>query len=539
MFRLSTKQLSCLIVIAAFLLQLPELLITLSYDEIWTFTNFARLPVSDIFFDLSLPNNHPLNTLLVKIVSLAPLPPECIRIPSLLAGIGSILLAGVVGKRMGGENSALFCMLFMAFSAPLAVYSTQARGYSLQVFLLLSYTCCLINAVEKTSGKKDFPFFECGIIFSALASVMTLSTSCLYLAGITLALWNFYKFKKLPRRVLLSVAAAAAVSVIYLLLNLQNIIAARQWGEIIESFSGFIMWLANIFYRVLPWGLLPFMLWSFYCHKRFISSFGIFFLLLFGSAILTNGGPARVYLPLAALFAVTAGIGAAGLLARLKKSSQQQLFILVVIVLAAANFYFFMPDWRFADQRQIYQALEQEKHPGELTIYSAGDSYQVAWNIGSRAVERYAGELADSGNLKSLLLVNYNGSLSGLKDSFAEYNYPLHISGSVMGDCKVPVLRCTLEEFDWQNCRNGDIFLAVVPPQEEAVFKYIRQAVKKTFSNNDTLLLLNCWLVGGKLENGGKLWGGSWFIAPGETGSFARKVQSLSSYCKFYRIKVR
>ena len=198
-----------------------------------------------------------------------------------------------------------------------------------------------------------------------------------------------------------------------------------------------------------------------------------------------------------------------------------------------------MPDWRFADQRQIYQALEQEKHPGELTIYSAGDSYQVAWNIGSRAVDRYAGELADSGNLKSMLLVNYNGSLSGLKDSFAEYNYPLHISGSIMGDCKVPVLRCTLEEFDWQNCRNGDIFLAVVPPQEEAVFKYIRQAVKKTFSNNDTLLLLNCWLVGGKLENGGKLWGGCWFIVPGECSSFAGKAQSLSSYCKFYRIKIR
>ena len=44
----------------------------LLYDEFWTLLNFVQLDIFRILTDLSLPNNHPLNTLMLKIFSFSP-----------------------------------------------------------------------------------------------------------------------------------------------------------------------------------------------------------------------------------------------------------------------------------------------------------------------------------------------------------------------------------------------------------------------------------------------------------------------------------
>ncbi|MEI3003596.1 MAG: hypothetical protein V8T87_03105 [Victivallales bacterium] len=38
----------------------------LEYDEIWTFAHYVKLPLREIFTELAVPNNHPLNTLFIK-----------------------------------------------------------------------------------------------------------------------------------------------------------------------------------------------------------------------------------------------------------------------------------------------------------------------------------------------------------------------------------------------------------------------------------------------------------------------------------------
>ena len=62
------QKVSRLIVPAALIL--PVLLMTanLTYDEWWSLLNFAPLSTLRILTDLSLPNNHPLNTLCLKIL---------------------------------------------------------------------------------------------------------------------------------------------------------------------------------------------------------------------------------------------------------------------------------------------------------------------------------------------------------------------------------------------------------------------------------------------------------------------------------------
>lgn len=61
------------------------------------------------------------------------------RLPSLVFGLLSIGIAGVVARRFGG-GASLMSMLLFASSTLMVIHSTQARGYSLALFLgLLAY----------------------------------------------------------------------------------------------------------------------------------------------------------------------------------------------------------------------------------------------------------------------------------------------------------------------------------------------------------------------------------------------------------------
>ena len=58
-----------------------------------------------------------------------------LRLPAFAAGILTIPLAGMLSLMLFRRRSAaLWTMLFAALSAPLALYSQLARGYSFQVF---------------------------------------------------------------------------------------------------------------------------------------------------------------------------------------------------------------------------------------------------------------------------------------------------------------------------------------------------------------------------------------------------------------------
>ena len=295
--KLTAKQLTICIVLIAVLLRLPEFMITLAYDEAWTLINFAPLPVKQLFFDLALPNNHPLNSVLIKLIAEFTLPVDFIRLPSMLAGIGAILLAGAIVKKLWSDTAAYWCMFFMAVNAPLAVYSAQARGYMLQIFFLLLYTYCVINSYYRQKNSRNPLPADCGVILCALASVTVLPTSSLYLAGITVILWNGINFKKIPRRLLITLTVAALLSATYLLINFNDLQTARHWGTSISSSTGFLSWMWENTVMLVPLFLLPLMIVSLYRERQYLIGIAAYFLIIFGSGILTNGGSARVYLP--------------------------------------------------------------------------------------------------------------------------------------------------------------------------------------------------------------------------------------------------
>lgn len=87
------------------LLRISGLFSSLEYDEIWTLESFAPQPLSVIFTDLALPNNHPLNTLGVKLCIACFDNPCLIRLPALLTGLGSLLLFPVVAFLWTGAGA--------------------------------------------------------------------------------------------------------------------------------------------------------------------------------------------------------------------------------------------------------------------------------------------------------------------------------------------------------------------------------------------------------------------------------------------------
>jgi hypothetical protein len=55
------------------------------------------------------------------------------RVPSIIAGIGTVILAGLIGRRKSAA-AGVFAMLLTAFSYVLLLYSSEARGYACAIF---------------------------------------------------------------------------------------------------------------------------------------------------------------------------------------------------------------------------------------------------------------------------------------------------------------------------------------------------------------------------------------------------------------------
>ena len=129
--RLYWPKLLLFLALFAVALRIGNLFSALDYDEIWTMTYFSSKGVKAIFTELSLPNNQVLNSLCVKGALALGVPVWGIRLHSLIAGVLAVMLMVPIGIRMGKTRGAGFwSAVFLLCSAPAAIYSQLARGYT-------------------------------------------------------------------------------------------------------------------------------------------------------------------------------------------------------------------------------------------------------------------------------------------------------------------------------------------------------------------------------------------------------------------------
>lgn len=536
MKKLTAKHYFTGIMLIAFLLRLPEFFITLAYDEIWTLTNFTRLPWYELLFDLTLPNNHPLNSITVKFMTLFDFSQEYIRLPNLFAGLGSVVLAGLLAKRLAGKSGMLWSMFFMAVNGPLIVYSCQARGYGLQIFWLLLFAYSVIRSAEKVR-KQIFTIFDALLIVSALLAVITLSTSALYLTGIVFILWNHAKWQLPCRSTVCSIIIAGLFSLVYLGLNYHDLQAARVWGTAINSVSDYCNWLCGVLYEIIPAGTVGLTICYFALTRRQCVGYLLLFLLLAGSAIFTNGGPGRVYLPLCALLAVTAGAGAGLLLEKLPKLQHKQLLALAFILLAAATNFYQMRQWSFTDYYPVLNTLDKVPE-NVLTVFPAGDGYPVFYNSNGKAAEKYYNTLEASSSLTGLLLLNSPGKINGMDKDFNEKSLPLPIQVPTETFANVSSQIYSLHRL--QSVPGSDeAIILIYRSKNKTGFKELRKFLYKSSSSCSHILILNNWFNNCTSPGRAKVYNAVWYIAPGalDKQAWNELAERFSGSVMLYRVE--
>ena len=149
------------------------------YDESFTFLNFVNKELPFLFF-YPLPNNHVLHSILVKLSVLVwGAHPVTIRLPAFFAGLLTIPLTFLLCRIIAGRKTGLVASMAVTVSPFLILYSTNARGYTLLVFLSLLLAILGIFFIQK-------PLLSRAIIISFLAALgmFTMPSMLFVIAGL-------------------------------------------------------------------------------------------------------------------------------------------------------------------------------------------------------------------------------------------------------------------------------------------------------------------------------------------------------------------
>lgn len=138
-------------VVVAAMLRVPGMFSDFWLDEIWTLTiaNGLESPL-DIVTSVRHSNNHHLNTLIFYLLGqqehwLA------YRVHSLLAGVGTVVLAWLVAARFGAVEPILAAG-FTAVSYLGIHYSSEARGYAMAVFFAFLTLWAALRFADRRDG---------------------------------------------------------------------------------------------------------------------------------------------------------------------------------------------------------------------------------------------------------------------------------------------------------------------------------------------------------------------------------------------------
>ncbi len=463
-----------LILLFGVALRLPHLNGALEYDEIWTLENYAGAPLSEIFSNISLPNNHPLNSLWVKFASVGHVP-FLIRLASFLSGIGSIILAGLAARQLFASRQAmLLAMLFCAVAPGLIAYSQSARGYSGQVFLILAFAN-LVLAIGKWRAQIVMPL----LLVTGFLAVVALPTSVLYLLPLSIAALYLISCLADNRQrmiYLTGMALFAAGTGGWYFIQMENLRAAQTWSIAINSASDCFGWLLGTL-TVTGGILLPVAL-LLTPHNRMVRWLAIFAALPLLAVIWTNAGPPRAYL----MLTVYAAVAAAGAVVECRNWKRWTLLACAVIIMIGGN----LCGWRYADWHKIYREITKLP-PNVLVVANANDCYPLKWN--NPEVLNNIGQRIKTPEI--LLVLNESRTIEGVNRSGETVTYPID---SAYETVMVHDIECSA--YLLTPVTNGQIApdklcLVTVYGAPENIFKEIVDAL----GSDDKLIKINPWLV--------------------------------------------
>ena len=202
----------------------------LNHDEVYTYQVFASQPYGEIFTSYSVPNNHMLHSLLVRLSTQACGSGEwAIRWPALLAGLLAIPAIYYLCRALFANTSVAPVAAWLLALTPVHIeYSHAARGYSLLILLSILAFLGLWHALHGRA--LWWPVFA----LAACLATYTLPSAGVHI--LTLGLWAaiacFYRrdWKRLGLAVISGAIIALLVGLVYGPIREEVMRAAERWG---------------------------------------------------------------------------------------------------------------------------------------------------------------------------------------------------------------------------------------------------------------------------------------------------------------------
>src|SRR5262245_45654028 len=183
------------------------------FDEIWSLQLLRERvhSIADVFTNIKDSNNHHLCSLWMWFVG-QNASSLVYRLPSVLASIGTIVLAGLIGLRQSRLEGCIEVIL-TSWSYLLIHFGTEARGYSLAIFfaLLAWYS---LQQFEKRRSRTWIIAFWSAVVLGFLAH---LEFAICFAGLVAWALWRFVRYRSKWRQAVLDLFALFTVPIVLLL----------------------------------------------------------------------------------------------------------------------------------------------------------------------------------------------------------------------------------------------------------------------------------------------------------------------------------
>lgn len=136
----------------------------ITYDEASNYMLFSRKGIKFCMSYYLAPQNHILHSILTAISIKLPLATTLsLRLPSFLVGTLCLISFVLVIYRLFDLATSFVSVIFFGFSAPVLVYGTLARGYSLQILCAIFSFYAFIELYSSRASPKLRNFFILGV----------------------------------------------------------------------------------------------------------------------------------------------------------------------------------------------------------------------------------------------------------------------------------------------------------------------------------------------------------------------------------------
>ena len=486
---------------------LPLILMTGNpvYDEFWTLQNFVPLDPGKILTDLSLPNNHPLNTLFLKIF--LPLSDQLLilRLHSLISGAFIPVLCGELAWRWSKKNQLIALIsasLLAMLSVPLIIFSGLARGYAMQMCFLLLCVWGLTQVKEKPVR---------AIILSIIGGIgtfLSVPNGALFLVPVGIGYLLFSFSKECRNRSILIAVVIAAVAGIFYGINFNALRSAQVWGEKIRSFGGFLEFFKRTMKALvlIPPCLLTIPAWC-GSWKRAAALLLSFIPVLL--AVFSNAGPERCYLYFSAVLAVAGGIGIAEISERIPEKKRLIAAVIVTLVSAGSSWLIQYDFWKIQDYIAVFEKNFQEMPPEIFPVYRASSGYPVRCGVAERDLQEFNYRIF-SGSFNSIAFFECaSGEFNGLdhKGSETTISTAEKSESGEYGNLPCRIYSLTAVE-------------KIIPGKEYLLLFSSKDGSSRIFSERGEMLYLNPWLF-----NAGQA------VLFRSTGELSELPEGMKIYC--------